>query len=288
VTYQRNANFATKTLLDLTNNPISNSIDPFVFKVTPGVGRVVTVIANNGNFGHVCLGSFVDEELTINNGGDGELLITNIVAAPADFQSPSVLSYPIKLEVGDAIDIPIRFAPLSLGPKVGTITVFSNDPASPHVVSVSGDAPAPRLSLAIANSGNFGKVCVGSFADEPLVLNNSGHCPVTVFAITSSSGAFLVPEGPVVPAADRARRFTRLADPLRADGLRSGRGYDHGDQQRPRQPTHGERQRRCAGGAAGRYRLALLWRRVGLLPRRADDLHLQHGRVSAARDQRCI
>jgi len=194
VTYQRNANFATKTLLDLTNNPISNSIDPFVFKVTPGVGRVVTVIANNGNFGHVCLGSFVDEELTINNGGDGELLITNIVAAPADFQSPSVLSYPIKLEVGDAIDIPIRFAPLSLGPKVGTITVFSNDPASPHVVSVSGDAPAPRLSLAIANSGNFGKVCVGSFADEPLVLNNSGHCPVTVFAITSSSGVFLVPE----------------------------------------------------------------------------------------------
>jgi len=194
VTYQRNANFATKTLLDLSNNPVAVSIDPFVFKVTPGVGRVVTVIANNGNFGRVCLGSFADEDLTIDNGGTGELLINNIVAAPADFQSPSVLSYPIKLDVGDAIDISIRFAPLSLGPKVGTITIFSNDPASPHVVNVTGDAPAPRLSLVIANRGNFGKVCVGSFADEPLVLNNSGHCPVTVFAITSSFGAFLVPE----------------------------------------------------------------------------------------------
>jgi hypothetical protein len=194
VTYQRNANFATKTLLDLSNNPVAVSIDPFVFKVVPGVGRVVTAIADAGNFGRVCVGSFADEDLTIDNGGTGELLINNIVAAPADFQSPSVVSYPIKLEVGDAIDIPIRFAPLSLGPKAGTITIFSNDPASPHVVRVSGDAPAPRLSLAIADRGNFGKVCVGSFADEPLVLNNSGHCPLTVTAITSSSAAFLVPE----------------------------------------------------------------------------------------------
>ncbi len=194
VTYQRNADFTTKTLLDLSNNPVSVSIDPFVFKVVPAVGRVVTAIADAGNFGRVCLGSFVDEDLTIDNGGNDLLLITSIVAAPADFEAPSVLSYPIKLGVGDAIDIPIRFAPLSLGPKAGAITIFSNDPASPHIVRVRGDAPAPRLSLAIGDSGNFGKVCVGRFADEPLVLNSNGHCPVTVFGVTSSSGAFLAPE----------------------------------------------------------------------------------------------
>jgi len=192
VTYQRNANFTTKTLLDLSGNPVSVSIDPFVFKVVPGVGRVVTAIADNGNFGHVCLGSFADEELTIDNGGTGLLSITNIVSSSPDFETPSVLSYPIKLEVGDAIEIPIRFAPLSLGPKVATISVFSNDPASPHIIKVSGDAPTPRLSLVIADSGSFGKVCVGHIADEPLVLNNSGHCPVTVFGIVSSSAAFLV------------------------------------------------------------------------------------------------
>lgn len=194
VIYQRNANFATKTLLDLSNNPVPVSIDPFVFKLVPAVGRVVTAIADDGNFGRVCPGSFADEELTIDNGGNGELLITSIVAAPADFQSPSVLSYPIKLGVGDAIDIPIRFAPLSPGLKAGTITIFSNDPASPHVVRVSGDAPTPRLSLVIANRGSFGAVCIGSFADEPLLLNNSGHCPLSVLAIASSSGAFQVPE----------------------------------------------------------------------------------------------
>jgi hypothetical protein len=193
VTYQRNANFTTKTLLDLSNNPVSVSIDPFVFKVVPAIGRVVTAIADAGNFGPVCLGSFVDEDLTIDNAGNGPLLITSIVTAPADFEAPSVLSYPIKLGVGDSIDIPIRFAPLALGLKAGTITIFSNDPASPHIVRVRGDAPAPRLSIAIADSGNFAKVCVGRFADEPLMLNSNGHCPVTVFAITATA-PFQAPE----------------------------------------------------------------------------------------------
>jgi hypothetical protein len=194
VTYQRNANFVTKALLDLSNNPVPISIDPFVFKVVPAAGRVVTAIADGGNFGRVCLGSFVDEALTIDNGGNGPLLISNIVTNPGDFEAPSVLSYPIKLEPGDAIEIPIRFSPLSLGPKAGTITIVSNDPTSPHIVRVRGDAPAPRLSLAIANSGSFGHVCRGRFADEPLVLNSNGHCPVTILSITSSSAAFLVPE----------------------------------------------------------------------------------------------
>jgi hypothetical protein len=46
----------------------------------------------------------------------------------------------------------------------------------------------------VANTGSFGHVCVGHFVDEPLVLNNSGHCPLTVSAIASSSAEFLVPQ----------------------------------------------------------------------------------------------
>ncbi|MGH7120361.1 MAG: choice-of-anchor D domain-containing protein [Acetobacteraceae bacterium] len=195
VAYQRNANFATKTLLANNNTtPVAVSIDPFVFKVVPGVGRVVTAIADAGNFGRACVGSFVDEELTIDNGGNGELSISNITSSSPDFLVPSVVSYPILLGVGDAIEIPIRFAPTTPGGKSGVITIFSNDPAGPHKVAVSGVAATPRLSLAIANKGNFGKVCIGRFADEALVLNNSGHCPLTVRSITSSSAEFLVPE----------------------------------------------------------------------------------------------
>ncbi len=197
VTYQRNVNFATKTLLANDGvTPVPISIDPFFFKVTPGTGRVVTAIADAGSFGEVCRGSFVDEELTIDNGGTGPLSITSIVSSSADFLVPSVLSYPVKLGVGDSIDVHIRFEPTSPGPgpKSAAITVLSDDPAGPHHVPVSGVAVVPRLSLVIADSGDFGKVCVGSFADEPLTLNNSSRCPLTVSAITSSPGDFAVPQ----------------------------------------------------------------------------------------------
>lgn len=200
VSYQRNANFTTKTLLANDNvTPVAVSIDPFFFKVTQGFGRVVTGIADAGNFGHVCLGSFVDEELTIDNGGTALLSITNIVSSSLDFLPPSIVSYPIELGIGDSIELAIRFQPTSLGAKAATITVFSDDPAGPHKVQVSGLAQGPRLSLLIADKGDFGRVCVGSFADEPLVLNNSSHCPLTVSSVTSSSADFLTPETLLFP-----------------------------------------------------------------------------------------
>ena len=131
-------------------------------------GSVATAIADNGDFGNVCRGSFADELLTINNNGWGPLLISDITSSDPQFKAPSVLSYPLLVNAGESIDVVIRFRPNSLGVKSATITVFSNDPAGPHMVKVSGECPAPRLSLLMANSGDFGKACVGCFADEPL------------------------------------------------------------------------------------------------------------------------
>jgi hypothetical protein len=60
-------------------------------------------------------------------------------------------------------------------------------------VPVRGACPAPTATLIIAESGNFDLVCVGSFADEPLVITNSGACTLAVAAIASSSADFVVP-----------------------------------------------------------------------------------------------
>jgi hypothetical protein len=194
VVYQRNANFSTHTLLDVDDvTPVPISIDPFFFKVAVKPGRLVTAIADKGSFGDVCLGSFVDEPLTLDNAGPGRLSISNIISSSPDFQPPSVLAYPLVLGAGDALDVIIRFHPASFGAKAATITIISDDPAGPHEVAVSGEARTPRLSLMIANNGNFGDVCVGSFADECLVLNNSGKCTLSVTGISSSSNQFLVP-----------------------------------------------------------------------------------------------
>ena len=159
-----------------------------------GTPQIATAIANSGSFGNVCLGSFADELLTINNTGTCPLRILNITGSP-DFLAPSVLSYPLLVDPGDSIDLVIRFQPSApYGAKPGAITIASNDPAGPHVVPVSGVLAAPKANLIIANAGSFGAVCVGSFADEPLIVTNSGKCTLSITGISSSAADFLAPE----------------------------------------------------------------------------------------------
>jgi hypothetical protein len=157
---------------------------------------IVTAIADSGDFGNACVGGFIDEILTINNSGFADLLITGISIAPAtDFLLPSVASFPLTVAPGASLDLVIRFQPGSLFPtgKSATITIVSNDLFSPHKITVTGAAAVPRIVLAIADSGDFGNACLGSFVDETLVINNAGKCMLLVTGITSSSAAFLVP-----------------------------------------------------------------------------------------------
>jgi hypothetical protein len=175
-----------------SNDPTAPFVD-VAASGTAGAAQLATAIADAGDFGNACVGSFVDELLTINNSGTCPLLIFDIAGAP-DFLAPGVLSYPLLVSPGGSIDVVVRFQPSSFGPKAGAIIVFSNDPAGPHVVPVFGVAQAPKANLVIANTGNFGKVCVGSFVDEPLAVTNSGKCTLTVTGIVSNSPEFLVPE----------------------------------------------------------------------------------------------
>ena len=161
---------------------------------TLGTPVLATAIANSGNFGNVCLGSFKEEALTINNKGSCPLSISNMTSSSPEFIAPGVASYPLVVNSGSSLEVWVRFQPTSLGAKVGTLTLQADDPISSHKVSVSGTAPAPRLVLLAADSGNFGAVCVGSFVDRLLTLINGGSCTLTISSIASSSAEFLAPE----------------------------------------------------------------------------------------------
>jgi hypothetical protein len=182
----------------VSNDPVTPDFD-VTATGTGGTASLETIIVDSGNFGDVCLGSFRDTQLTLNNNGPCPLSIRNITAAPVDFEAPSVFSFPLTVAPGASIDIPLRFRPVSLGAKAGVVTVFSNDPASPKSVRVSGNAPAPRLVTMIADSGSFGDVCIGSFSDQPLTLSNAGRCPLTVTGMTSSATEFLLPSVQAFP-----------------------------------------------------------------------------------------
>jgi Pro-kumamolisin, activation domain/Abnormal spindle-like microcephaly-assoc'd, ASPM-SPD-2-Hydin len=155
---------------------------------------VVTIVEDNGQFGDVCVGKSADRVLTINNSGFAELLIWSIMSSNGEFVIPNVVAFPLAVAPGESIEAPIRFAPTAAGLATATITIFSNDLFSPETVNVNGMGATPRLVVGIADSGNFGDVCRGSFRDEPLVVNNAGPCPLLINSITSSSADFLPPQ----------------------------------------------------------------------------------------------
>ena len=77
------------------------------------------------------MGQFVDRELTLNSSGTCPLRVQSVTSSSPEFLVPAVVAYPLEIEAGNSIDLPIRFQPTSFGPKAANITIVSNDPASP-------------------------------------------------------------------------------------------------------------------------------------------------------------
>jgi hypothetical protein len=140
--------------------------------------RLVAVVPDSGDAGHVCVGDFADIELTIQNSSECELEIASITSDSPEFIVPLVISFPVELCCGSAIEVPIRFQPATIGAKSATITIVSNDPASPHTIAVSGYAP--HGTLAVSGSACFGEVIFGTRVQQRLTVSNVGDCDLHI------------------------------------------------------------------------------------------------------------
>lgn len=164
-----------------------------------GAPTLEVVVPDDGNFGEVCLGSFVDRPVIVTNRGPCPLTIWQVTSSSPDFLPPGVAFYPLVVGAGDSVELPVRFQPSVLGPATATLTIVSDDPAGDRHVELRGTAPAPRLVLALPDAGSFGDVCVDRFGDQTLTLANAGRCTLTVSAVSSSSPEFGVPEVDAYP-----------------------------------------------------------------------------------------
>ena len=137
-----------------------------------GTPTLATAIADSGDFGSVCFGSFNDEVLTINNSGTCPLLDhSTIISSSGRLPAPQPSRYPLLVSPGASIEVAIRFQPTSFGAKSATITLVSNDPARPadgrRIRRGAGAEAGPHDCR---TAGASATVCVGSFKDEPLTL----------------------------------------------------------------------------------------------------------------------
>jgi kumamolisin len=170
----------TATIQIVSNDPVTPLLD-LVATGFGGTGALESVIADDGNFGDCCVGSFVNQGLTLNNNGPCALSILNVTSSSPEFAMPSVSTYPLIVAAGESINLPIRFQPSSFGSKSATITVFSDDPAGPKSVHVSGNAPAGKL--AVAGSTFFGGVKACCREERTISICNVGDCKLNISSV---------------------------------------------------------------------------------------------------------
>ena len=147
-----------------------------------GEPNVATLIANNGSFGDVCRDSFKDLDLTISNTGACDLVVTLVSSDSADFVVAGTVAFPLTISPGNSLQVPIRFAPTTLGLENGTIRVDSNDPQTPaRNVAVSGNVPPGDIR--VTGSTDFGDVCGGTLAEKSVTVCNLGTCALAVTSV---------------------------------------------------------------------------------------------------------
>ena len=169
------------TIQIISNDPVTPVLD-LPTEGRGGAGALETVIADHGGFGECCVGAHRDEPLTLHNNGPCNLSVFGVTSSSADFVPPSVSTYPLVINAGASIALPIRFQPTAVGTFPATITVLSSDPAGPKHVQVSGAAPAGKL--AVTGSTIFGAVPACCRVERTVSICNVGDCKLEVSSVT--------------------------------------------------------------------------------------------------------
>lgn len=156
------------------------------------------------DFNDGCPLSHEDRVVTIFNIGGADLLVNSVTVTntggPSDAFSLAVEPVqPFIVKPGAHVDVTVRFAPDQGGDYFGQLTIESNDADQPTlVIDMTGTGGAADINAFIANSGEFGNVCSGTFSDMNLTIQNNGSCDLEIDSVTLSGldqAAFDLPDG---------------------------------------------------------------------------------------------
>ena len=138
-------------------------------------------------FGNVTTGTTVTSSVTLTNAGGSDLNISVITLNGAEFGVGGITT-PRTISAGQSATINVSFSPTSTGSASGSLSINSNDPQSPAVISLTGTgttSPVGRLAL---NPGSlaFGNVTVGSNSTLSSTVTNSGQATVHISQVSST------------------------------------------------------------------------------------------------------
>ena len=155
-----------------------------------GVQGSLTATPLNVAFGNVNVGASSSLPVTLTNSGSASISISQANVAGTGF-SISGLALPVTLGPGQTAAFTAKFAPTSAGNPTGSISIVSNSPNSPLVISMSGTAVASTPQITVNPAGiNFGNQAVGSSASQTVSISNPGNANLTVSQIAISGPGY--------------------------------------------------------------------------------------------------
>jgi hypothetical protein len=172
----------------------------YFLDVTAGDAPIIT-IPGDVDFGETCIESTQTQTLHVcNTGGDTGSCVLEIDEITSTFPEFSVTppssGYPVRISSDFCFPFQVTFNPEFEGQRSTELIIPSNDPLNPEVrVRMTGIGTQPDLNTAIANSGDFGKVCKTDHADLNLTLFNQGKCDLTIsdISILQNGNSFVLP-----------------------------------------------------------------------------------------------
>ena len=134
-------------------------------------------------FGTVTTGLTATATLTITNAGNTALTVTSITY-PSGFSG----AFSGLIAAGNAVNVPVTFAPTALITYSGPVTVISDATSIASTLSVSGTGGLPVRIIGLSGNLAFGGVSTGTTTTATLTITNAGNSTLTINNITYPAG----------------------------------------------------------------------------------------------------
>ena len=147
----------------------------------------LTVSPASFNFGSVVDGQTKPGTVTLTNAGTAPLSIAQL-SVSGNAYSASGLVAPMTIAAGTSTTFTVLFAPTTAGSQSGTVSIVSNAPNSPNVLSLNGTGTAATITLSASPSSlSFASVNVGSSSSKSVTISNTGNTSLTISQVTVSA-----------------------------------------------------------------------------------------------------
>ncbi len=155
-----------------------------------GMQAQIAVAPSSAAFGSVVVGNSNSQTITVSNGGNASLTISQAALIGTGF-STSGLNAPLTIATGKSATFNAVFTPSSAGSASGSVTLISNAPSSPLTIALGGTGVAASALLATnPTSLSFGNVNDGTTSSLAVTLTNTGNTNETISGVNETGAGF--------------------------------------------------------------------------------------------------